>query len=346
MSGEKTIREILRQPKAFEMVEKQFDSFKKVIDEAFTNDFDEVIFLGCGTSFYLASTLASYFEKFNDISAKFVASYEFFLNTDSYIKPNKQYLIVPITRVASTTETFKAVKKGKEFANVKSLAITCDEYSYEFNDYVLYIKDMFEESIVMTSSYSTMLYTGMYMSIVASGVKNVEENLRKLGSASAQFVEKANATIAEFAKSVTDLKVFIGLGTGASYGLGGEASIKVKEMCLIPTEVFSTLEYRHGPISIADEKTVFGVFVEDNCTSESVALIKELKALNSKVLAFGNITKEIAEICDLSFADVLDNSTSLPAMIIPLQLLGAYISIEKGLNPDVPRGLSKAVILK
>ncbi|MEG1805792.1 MAG: SIS domain-containing protein, partial [Clostridia bacterium] len=179
-----------------------------------------------------------------------------------------------------------------------------------------------------------------------SGVQNVQEELRNLGKASVQFVEDANQSIAKFAKTVTDLKVFVGLGTGASYGLGGEASIKIKEMCLIPSEVFSTLEYRHGPISIADSKAVYAVFVEDNCVNESLSLIKELKALNAKVLTFGHITDEIAEISDLSFKDVLNNVTSLPAMIIPLQLLGAYISIEKGLNPDVPRGLSKAVILK
>lgn len=345
MDGEKTIREILRQADSFGKVEKQFDEFEIEIKKAFEKKYDEILFLGCGTSFYLAATLTAYFEKYNDISAKFIASYDFYLNTENYINKNKKYLIVPLTRVASTTETYKAVNKGRTYENVKSLAITCDEFSYDYNDYVLYIKDMFEESIVMTSSYSTMLYVGMLLSAVVSKNEELERLLRALPSNSIEFIKETNEKVKKLAKDIYKLKLFVGLGTGNLYGLAGEASIKLKEMCLVPTEVFSTLEYRHGPISICNEDAVYAVFVEKNCVNESLALIRELKEKKAKVIGFGAISKEIDKICDMTFKNMNGGESSLPALIVPIQLMGAYVALEKKLNPDVPRGLTKAVIL-
>lgn len=343
--GHHTLAEIGRQHEAFAITRKCFPEFAKVVEEVKKEGFNKILFMGCGTSYFLAAAACTYFAKYNDITCDYLASFEFFKNTEYYVKPNDKVLLVPFTRVASTTETMVAVKKGVALPNVKSLQITCDDFSYQYSTWSLYIPDMHEDSIVMTSSFSTMLYTAMFFAAEMSGSQDVLDQLEKLPEDAAENIRDYAEKMEALAQKYTDMKVFIGLGSGIHYGLAGEASIKVKEMTLTPSECYYSLEYRHGPISIADEKTVVAFFVSENTREEDARLIGELKALGSCVIALGAVTAEIAASADVSFAPALCECASLPELIIPLQYFGAYLAIAKGYDPDAPKNLSKAIIL-
>ena len=343
--GKNSIVEISRQPESFQIVKNQFGKFDKIIEKCMEKKYTKVIFLGCGTSYYIAASAHSYFSKYTNISSIFLASYEFFLNTETYVKENEEILIVPFTRVASTSETMNAVKKGLTFKNVTSLQITTDEFSETYSTYSLYIPDMFEKSIVMTSSYSTMLYTAMYLTQKVAGNENCLKELGKLPEITKNIIESFQKESKRMGEELSDKTLLVGLGSGHLYGLAGETSVKVKEMALIPTEVYYSFEYRHGPISIADENTVFVYFVSKDTADEDYKLIKELKALKSTVIALGKINDEIKEVCDYSFSTELCECSEAPAIIIPIQYFGCYMAIAKQLNPDSPRNLSKAIIL-
>lgn len=343
--GHHTLAEIGRQHEAFAISRKCFPEFAKVVEEVKKEGFNKILFMGCGTSYFLAAAACAYFAKYNDITCDYLASFEFFKNTEYYVKPNDKVLLVPFTRVASTTETMVSIKKGVALPNVKSLQITCDDFSYQYSTWSLYIPDMHEDSIVMTSSFSTMLYTAMFFAAEMSGSQEVLDQLEKLPEDAAENIRDYAEKMEALAQKYTDMKVFIGLGSGIHYGLAGEASIKVKEMTLTPSECYYSLEYRHGPISIADEKTVVAYFVSENTREEDARLIGELKALGSCVIALGAVTAEIAASADVSFGSALCECASLPELIIPLQYFGAYLAIAKGYDPDAPKNLSKAIIL-
>lgn len=343
--GHHTLAEIGRQHEAFAITRNCFPEFAKVVEEVKKEGFNKILFMGCGTSYFLAAAACAYFGKYNDITCDYLASFEFFKNTEYYVKSNDKVLLVPFTRVASTTETMVAVKKGVALPNVKSLQVTCDDFSYQYSTWSLYIPDMHEDSIVMTSSFSAMLYAAMYFAAAMAGKQDVLAQLEKLPEDTAENIRSYAEQMEKLAQKYTDMKVFVGLGSGVHYGLAGESSIKVKEMTLTPSECYYSLEYRHGPISIADEKTVIAYFVSENTREEDSRLIGELKALGACVIALGSVTSEIAAKVDASFAPALCECANLPELIIPLQYFGAYLAIAKGYDPDVPKNLTKAIIL-
>lgn len=343
--GRHTLKEIGRQKEGLRETCEMFESFDGIIEEVRSENFDKVIFLGCGTSYFLAASASAYFNRFNSIPATHLASYEFFKNTEYYIKNGEKVLLVPFTRVASTSETMNAVKKGIQLPNIKSLQITCDDFSKTYSTWSLYIPGMFENSIVMTLSFTVMLYTAMYFAAKMAKNEKVIEELKKVPDDVDENIGRFESEMKAFAEKEVDSKILIGLGSGEFYGLAGESTIKVKEMSLEPSEVYYSLEYRHGPISIADEKAVIAYFVSKNTADDDLRLIKELKALGSKVVALGSLTDEIKEIADVSFASKLCECAALSEYIIPMQYFGAYLSIARGYDPDVPKNLTKAIIL-
>lgn len=343
--GHYTLTEIGRQHEAFAITRKQFPTFAGTIAEVKMENFTKILFLGCGTSYFLAAAASAYFAKHNDITCDYLASFEFYKNTECYVKPADKVLLVPFTRVASTTETMIAVKKGVSLPNVKSLQITCDDYSYQYSTWSLYIPDMHEDSIVMTSSFSTMLYAAMFFAAEMAGNRRVLAELDKLPEDAASHMADYSRQMKALAEKYTDMKVFVGLGSGAYYGLAGESSIKVKEMTLTPSECYYSLEYRHGPISIADPRTVIAYFVSENTCAEDAKLIGELKALGACVIALGSISEEIEKLADVCYRTPLCECANLPELIIPLQYFGAYLAVAKGFDPDAPKNLSKAIIL-
>lgn len=343
--GHYTLTEIGRQGEAFGITRANFPGFAKIIAEVKQEGFNKILFLGCGTSYFLAAAASAYFAGHNDITCDYLASFEFYKNTDCYVKSADKVLLVPFTRVASTTETMIAVKKGLEKPNVKSLQITCDDYSFQYSTWSLYIPDMHENSIVMTSSFSAMLYTAMYFAAEMSEDKALLERLQGLPEDTAANIGIYSEKMQALAQDHTDMKVFVGLGSGAWYGLAGEASIKVKEMTLTPSECYYSLEYRHGPISIADPQTVIAYYVSPNTAAEDAKLIGELKALGACVVALGAVPEDIEGLADVSFRTKLDADCCLPELIIPMQYFGAYLAIARGYDPDTPKNLAKAIIL-
>lgn len=343
--GRYTLEEIGRQDEALKKTREQFPAFKEIIKEVKSEGFNKVLFIGCGTSYYIAASASAYFAKFNSINCDYLASFEFYKNTDYYVKSNDKVLLVPFTRVASTTETMIAVKKGVSLPNVKSLQVTCDDYSFQYSTWSLFIPGVQENSVVMTSTTTAMLYAAMFFAAEMAGNAALSQQLLALP----EDVTKNKAGYAGQMKALAEkhsaLRVFVGLGSGTYYGLAGEASVKVKEMTLTPTECCYSLEYRHGPISIADDKALYAYFVSENTCAEDARLIAELKALGSCVVAIGSVTEEIRALADVSISTELSEDVSLPELIIPVQYLGAYLAIAKGYDPDTPKNLTKAVIL-
>lgn len=343
--GQHTLAEIGRQHETFAITRNCFPAFSDIIEEVKKEGFTKILFLGCGTSYFLAAAASAYFAKYNDITCDYLASFEFYKNTECYVKSADKVLLVPFTRVASTTETMIAVKKGLTLPNVKSLQITCDDYSFQYSTWSLYIPDIQEDSIVMTSSFSTMLYAAMFFAARMAGNREIQAQLEKLPEDTAQYMVDYSSKMQALAQAHTDMKVFVGLGSGAHYGLAGEASIKVKEMTLTPSECYYSLEYRHGPISIADNRAIIAYFVSANTCQEDAKLIGELKALGACVVALGSVNEEIEALADITFKTELCECANLPQLIIPMQYLGAYLALARGYDPDTPQNLTKAIIL-
>jgi glucosamine--fructose-6-phosphate aminotransferase (isomerizing) len=136
-----------------------------------------------------------------------------------------------------------------------------------------------------------------------------------------------------------DFDRFYFLGSGTRYGLACEVNLKMKEMTLTHSEPFHFLEFRHGPMSMVNEKTVVvGLVSESNFNHEN-AVLNEMRALGGKTVSIGESGVDI--VFDSGIPESVCGVLYLPV----LQLMAFYRSLAKGLNPDSPNNLVAVIKL-
>jgi glucosamine--fructose-6-phosphate aminotransferase (isomerizing) len=138
------------------------------------------------------------------------------------------------------------------------------------------------------------------------------------------------------------------LGQGAHYWLAQEAALKLTEMSSSYAQAYHTLEFRHGPKAIASADTLITFLLSDAAAEEESSLVGELKPLGAVTLVVANrATPALRRESDLLIE--LDSDAPeyarLAMAAIPAQLLGLAVGLGKGLDPDVPKNLTRAVVL-
>lgn len=341
--GEHTIKEIRQQKDSFAYLRDHIDTVGETTQKAFAFQPEQVIFMGCGSSYYIAATAAIYFQTVTGIPARHVACYEMELHRKAYIG-DKRTLIVPFTRSGATTEVRSAVTKCLQLPQVKSLSITCDPRTSEYNTYMILCGNTDETSIVMTSSFTSMTYAAMLVANLVG--KKSTDSLLKLPEQAQEYLPMIEEKAKVVAQELVDKTFLVCLGQGPAYGIAGESSIKIKEMCLIPTEIYYSLEYRHGPISIASEQGACLFIADHEVTAEEVSLLKDIKGYGMYLITCAPTPQpELESLSDQHFS-FGQEPVAMPLLTVPAQYLGTYWAIAKGLNPDTPRNLSKAIVLE
>jgi glutamine---fructose-6-phosphate transaminase (isomerizing) len=125
--------------------------------------------------------------------------------------------------------------------------------------------------------------------------------------------------------------------------------LKVTEASCSYAQVFHSLEFRHGPKSIASSETLITFLMSETSYDAEVELLEEMKALGASTMVIANCIDRRAERAS-DFAIELGLRSSeyarLAAFAIWGQLFGVYYGIKKGLNPDSPKNLTRVVELK
>lgn len=211
----------------------------------------------------------------------------------------------------------------------------------QLSDLSLVAEAAHEQSVAQTRSFSSMLLLVKALAATVAGVglddlKVLPGQLRKVLAKTADLSKTLGQRL--------DLDRTFFLGSGFLYGIANEAMLKMKEMSLSNSEGFHFLEFRHGPMSMANEQAlVIGLIGNKNRMHEQ-RVLTEMRALGAVTLGL-NTT---AEACCLYQVDL---GASLPAWTLPglylppLQLLSYYRATAKGLDPDNPRNLTAVVSL-
>lgn len=342
-----TYQEIYLQPRSFDAAYRAFKDACEFLDGIQKEHFDEVIFTGCGTSLYLAQSAAFAFSFYNAVPAKAVCCSELYYYPDSYVK-GKRVLVVPITRKSITTEVRRAIEQIRKRPGVSTLSITCDEGSGEYNDHVLLSPDADEDSVVMTRSFTSMLYLAVLLAMYLGGKANEIETMSAYGQEAENFLHEADRLAGKVLSDHGHLNLYATLGQGIYYGVANECMNKMKEMGLVNSEAYPTLEYRHGPMSLVDPDTLIVFFSALDTRSEDIRLIQEMKA-------YGAVTVAVGIDAELELGEA-DYQINLPKRYHDIQnacmagfvgqMLGYYAAKQKNLDADVPRHLSQAIVIE
>ena len=347
-NSELTYKEIYGQPVSFQAVNDTLDTIFKTLDEVFAEKYDEVIFTGCGTSLYLAQASAHAFSTCTGISAKGMCCSELYYFPETYVGNGKKVLVVPMTRKSYTTEVRMAIDKVRSYPGVKSLAITCDADSSKYNDYMLLSPETPEDSVIMTRSFTSMIYLAVVMSYYVGGKKEKIEQLKDYAANAESFLKATDEMAKKIVAEHPECNLFITLGQGINYGITNECMNKMKEMSLSNSEAYYTLEYRHGPMSLVDDKTLIILLGNEGTVDGDAKLLTQMKEYGAKVLAIGNnASKDFTDVdytLDMPYG--YDSLQNAPIIGYIGQLIGYYVAELKNLNADSPRHLTQAIVIK
>ena len=306
----------------------------------------EWVFIGCGTSFYLAQAAAFSFTSLLNTAARAVPASEALLRPELvFPRGLKSYYPILISRSGHTSEVLSVAEiLNKE--GVPFLAVTCD--GRELADMAGKVLKMqvAEESTVMTASFTSMLLGLQYLAATFAHNAEFIEALHQLPAHLDRLLDAYKNEVAAFAKTPFDDIVI--LGQGALYPIASESALKVMESSSTFAQYYHTLEFRHGPKSIAGPSALIGGLISDSGYDAESAVLLEMKELGSQIFAVVNTAGEqLRERADL----LIELDLPVPELarlviyVVWGQLLGSYRGLQKGLNPDHPKNLSRVVTI-
>lgn len=349
VNSQVTYKEMYQQPASFKGINDTLDNIYGVLDKVFAreNEYDELIFTGCGTSLYIAQTAAYVFSTYTGIPAKALPCSELYFFPETYVK-NRKVLVLPITRKSYTTEVRMAIDKVRSYPNVKTLAITCDPGSREYNDYYILSPVSAEDSVIMTRSFTSMVYMAVIMSMYVAGKKDEIAAMSGYDKHAEEMIAKTDALAKKIVEENSNINLIVTLGQGAYYGIANECMNKIKEMSLSNSEAYYSLEYRHGPMSLVDENTLVIFLAGSNTIEDEAKLLTELKGYGAVTLAIGKDVSGKMSDADYKYDLTYGYNDEQYAPLIGLigQFLGYHLSLKKNLNADSPRHLTQAIVLK
>ena len=346
--GANTIAEILSEPATWKSCLHSLEQTTELqsLNEKLPRNI-EWVFIGCGSSFYLAQAAAASWSILTGEKSRALPASEITLFPQLFLGACQPVLI---TRSGYTSEVLQAAEYLETKLHLQTLAITCGTGTPVENiaSHCIRLTAADEKSTVMTRSFTSMLIK--LQSLAAIRAKR-GEFLAALGKLPDQVAGRLN-TIHRTIKSLAESRTFadyVFLGQGPFFGIAQESMLKVKEMSCSYAQCFHTLEFRHGPKAIVSPETLITFIVSETGFAAEVQVLEEIKKLGGTTLAVSNVCNStIRRAADYSVELSLDvpETARAAASVIPGQLLGFYTGIKKGLNPDEPRNLSRVVMLE
>jgi glutamine---fructose-6-phosphate transaminase (isomerizing) len=349
--GQYTLSEILSQPAIWSETEKQLDASQTLEHLADTfSPRSPWLFVGCGSSYYLSRLIAALWTKQFYIPATGVPASELLFAPEETLRRIGAEQIVLMSRSGETTEVLRAAELLQRHKTVQTLGVTCNPDSplEKLCTHTFKLSWADEKSTVMTRSFTAILLAFQRLALQFIGDNQLSTALDQLPAKGQTWLDAQAQKIRDFA-SKRKFADYIFLGQGAHYWLAQEAGLKITEMSASYAQVYHSLEFRHGPRSIAGPETLITIFMSDAAAEAETLLARELKELGAAICVITNrATPELKKHTDLLIELALDGPefARYAVTAIPAHLLGTAVGLRKGLNPDAPPNLTRAVVLE
>ncbi|HTR26904.1 MAG TPA: SIS domain-containing protein [Terriglobales bacterium] len=304
------------------------------------------LFIGCGSSYYVAIAAAASMKSLTGRRAWAVPASEILLYPE-LVFGSGACVPVLISRSGQTSEVLKAAEVLNE-RGIRNLAISCAPgQALEKLATCTITLPADERSTVMTRSFTSMLLALQLLAGRIGGNRACCDALLAMPQAAAPRLSLLHNQIREFVSSHAFTN-YVCLGHGPFYGLACEYGLKLTEMSLSTTQVFHSLEFRHGPKSAVTRETLLIFLLSEHGFEAECDLLEEMKSLGGKTLVVANQANDrVRRAADLLVEMRLPHIelARLGPTLVPGQLLALHTGLKKDLNPDTPRYLTRSVIL-
>ena len=315
----------------------------------------QIYIVACGSAWHVGMVAQYVIEDLAKIPVRVELASEF-----RYRKPllDKNGLVILISQSGETADTLAALREAKN-RQVKTLAIVnvvCSSIAREA-DNVFYTLAGPEISVATTKAYSAQLIAVYTLALQFAKERNeiempeYEKLIKELDTLPNKIQEVIDnqEEIQKFAAKQAAAKDVFFIGRGIDYAVSLEGSLKLKEISYIHSEAYAAGELKHGTISLIEDGTlVIGVLTQDELYEKTISNMVECKSRGAYLMGlttYGNYTVEdTAEFT--VYVPKTDAHFMASLAVVPLQMLGYYVSVAKGLDVDKPRNLAKSVTVE
>jgi len=345
MRGERTLQEILEQAAAWAAAIRSFDGATPALDRLFReSNPDEVLFTGCGSSYYLSLTAAAAFQQVSGLRARAVPASEILQFPGGVFVPGARPLLVASSRSGTTTETVWALEAARR-RGIATLSLTCASRSPLARRADLCIPSPRgrEASVVMTKSFSSLLLLGLLLAAHRDTGHGLRAELRRLPTLGRRVVKIALSLAADIGAAAPR---FVFLGGGPAHGIAWEAMLKMTEMAQRAAVAYHPLEFRHGPIAVAGPGTVAVLFGTRAGARLEADLVRDLRQHGATVVRIRDGWRGRGEAnVDVNLNVHLSDEARCLLYVPFAQALAYHRSVGAGLDPDRPQHLTPVVHL-
>ena len=355
------MKEIHEQPKVVgdtinSVVKEDFIDLSNVgLSEEDIKEISQIYIVACGSAYHVGIAAQYVIEDLAKIPVRVELGSEF-----RYRNPllDKNGLVVVISQSGETADSLAALREAKE-KGVRTLGIVnvVGSSIAREADSVFYTLAGPEIAVATTKAYSTQLVATYALAIQFAKVRGeiseeryVEliKEVKTLPEKIAKILEDKERIQWFASKQVNAHDVFF-VGRGIDYAICMEGSLKMKEISYIHSEAYAAGELKHGTISlIEDDILVVGVLTQPELYEKTISNMLECKSRGAYLMGLTTFGKyNIEDTADFTvYIPQTDPLFATSLAVIPLQLLGYYISVAKGLDVDKPRNLAKSVTVE
>ena len=355
------IKEIHEQPKAVKDTLKSVIKDGKIdlsevgIDKETAEKLNNIIIIACGSAYHVGVVGQYVIESASRIPVRVELASEF-----RYRDPimNENDLVIVISQSGETADSLAALRLAKKM-NIKTLGIVnvVGSSIAREADYVFYTLAGPEIAVATTKAYSAQLIAIYALAIQLGKYREIidEKRYTSLIEEMETLPEKMERVLSDkeriqwFASKYANAQDMYFIGRGIDYAVSLEGSLKMKEISYVHSEAYAAGEIKHGPISLIEDGTlVIGICTDKKLFEKTRSNMVEVKSRGAYLMgltSYGNYS--IEDTADFTvYIPQTDPYFTTSLAIIPLQLLGYYLSVAKGLNVDKPRNLAKSVTVE
>ncbi len=355
------MKEIHEQPQAVRntissvMKDDAIDISALGVEPEFVKELDTIHIVACGSAYHVGVAAQYVLEDLAKVRVRVELASEF-----RYRNPilRKNDLVIIVSQSGETADSLAALREAKRqqvrtfgIVNVVGSSIAREA------DSVFYTMAGPEIAVATTKAYSAQLVACYLLAVEFAKIReqigqdeylHLIDEIRLLPEKMERVLQDQER-IQWFASKFSAAHDIFYLGRGLDYAIGLEGSLKMKEISYIHSEAYAAGELKHGTISLIENGTlVVGVLTQSRLFEKMVSNLVEVKSRGAYLMGlttYGNYS--IEDTADFTvYIPKTDEHFTASLAVIPLQLMGYYVSVARGLDVDKPRNLAKSVTVE
>lgn len=315
----------------------------------------QIHIVACGSAYHVGTVAQYVMEDLAEIPVLIDVASEFRYRK-TLLDPKS--LVIVISQSGETADSLAALREAKQ-CGVKTLAIVnvVGSSIAREADNIFYTMAGPEIAVATTKAYSTQLIAVYCLALQFALVRGkmdekrystLLEELQTIPEKIGKILEDKERIQWFAAKNSMAKDVFF-IGRGVDYAVSLEGSLKLKEISYIHSEAYAAGELKHGTISLIENGTlVIGVLTQEQLYEKTLSNMAECRSRGAYLMGLTSYGRyDIEDAVNFAvYVPRIDEHFAASLAVIPLQLLGYYVSVARGLDVDKPRNLAKSVTVE